>query len=268
LLEASIDGDSQKIQDALDAQLNHLVTAETGTFESLSKQREHYNTEYNEMKRLVDEGAPYISQKQIDEAKRMRDLSYQELVEYVNESSKKYTENEENVTKQAETMSEQGFEGANKFGIRMNDELRDTVIPEVKTNMEALEEDSIKPTVDAMPGYGENSALGLLEGWNIGFPQYKLKVLEDLRALNEEVESYELINSPSKRWAKIGQYMAEGLGKGWGKEFSYTSESIMESMKSLAAPASKSATINLSSPVYLDGKILTNYFNQQLGVML
>jgi len=268
LLAATVSGNSEELQNAIDAQLHHLETAETGTYESLKAQREHYNTEYKEMKRLVDDGATYITDKQVAEAKRMRDLSYEEFRQWVENSNAQYQANTTNVTAESEKMAEEGFNGANKFGINMDTELRETVIPMVANDMTDMEETSIQPTVNAMPTYGENSALGLLSGWNIGFPQYREQVLADLRQLNADVEAYELINSPSKRWAKIGQYMAEGLGKGWGKEFSTTSETILESMKSLVAPVQKASTINLSSPVYLDGKLLTNYFNQQLGVML
>lgn len=268
LLSAAISGNSTELQDAIDAQLHHLETAETGTYESLKKQREHYDTEYKEMKKLVDGGAEYISEKQIAEAKRMRDLSYEEFKQWVDNSNLQYQENTENATEEAEKMAEQGFNGANKFGISADTELKENVIPMVAKDMTDMEENSIQPTVNAMPTYGENSALGLLDGWNIGFPQYRLKVLDDLRQLNTDVEEYEIIKSPSKRWAKIGRYMAAGLGVGWVDEFSETSKTVLESMKTLVAPASKAITINLSRPVYLDGKLLTNYFNEQLGVML
>lgn len=79
LMAATVTGDEAQIQAAIDATKNSLITAETGNRESLQRQLENYQKHYVEVKSAVEEGAPGITQAQVDEAGRMVERAREEL---------------------------------------------------------------------------------------------------------------------------------------------------------------------------------------------
>lgn len=79
LMAATVTGDEAQIQAAIDATKNSLITAETGNRETLQRQLENYRTHYENVKAAVEEGAPGVTQAQVDEAARMIERAQAEL---------------------------------------------------------------------------------------------------------------------------------------------------------------------------------------------
>lgn len=79
LSSAIISGDQQKITDAILKTSNQFQTVETSTKESLEQQVQTYKEKYQAMKEAVEEGAPGITQAQVDQMKQMVDKSEEEL---------------------------------------------------------------------------------------------------------------------------------------------------------------------------------------------
>lgn len=79
LSSAIISGDQQAIEDAIIRTANQFQTAETATKESLENQVKAYTEKYAEMKKAVEEGAPGITQAQVDQMKQLVEKSKLEL---------------------------------------------------------------------------------------------------------------------------------------------------------------------------------------------
>lgn len=76
---AIAEGDTKKINDALNRMVNNFITAENGTKESLEQQVADMKDSYNSLKKAVDEGAPGVTQTMVDNAKSMVDSAVEEL---------------------------------------------------------------------------------------------------------------------------------------------------------------------------------------------
>lgn len=76
---AIAEGDTKKINDALNRMINNFITAENGTKESLEQQVADMKDNYNSLKTAVDEGAPGVTQSMVDNAKSMVDYAVSEL---------------------------------------------------------------------------------------------------------------------------------------------------------------------------------------------
>ena len=76
---AIAEGDTKKINDALNLMVNNFITAENGTKESLEQQVADMKDNYNSLKTAVDEGAPGVTQTMVDNAKSMVDSAVSEL---------------------------------------------------------------------------------------------------------------------------------------------------------------------------------------------
>lgn len=79
LSAAIISGDQQAISDALLNTANQFQTAETATKDSLERQVQTLTEKYEAMKTAVEQGAPGITQAQVDEMKQLVDKSKIEL---------------------------------------------------------------------------------------------------------------------------------------------------------------------------------------------
>ena len=82
LASAVVSGDQVKISDALLLIKNDFKTAKDSTIETLEQQVKEWDKKYNELKRAVDSGSKDVTQAQVNEAKRMRELSVAELEGY------------------------------------------------------------------------------------------------------------------------------------------------------------------------------------------
>ena len=79
LMAATVTGDQEQIRQAVENAKNSFITAETGTRESLERQLLDYQTKFAEMRAAVEQGAPGITQAQVDEMERMVMKSSAEL---------------------------------------------------------------------------------------------------------------------------------------------------------------------------------------------
>lgn len=79
LSAAVISEDEAAISDAVLKTAGNFKTATTANKEQLTAQRDALKKNYEDMQKAVDSGAPGITQKQVDEAKRMYQLSEEEL---------------------------------------------------------------------------------------------------------------------------------------------------------------------------------------------
>lgn len=85
---AIAEGDTKKINDALNKMVNNFITAENGTKESLEQQVTNMKANYNSLKTAVDEGAPGVTQSMVDNAKSMVDSAVEELNKFEEQTPK------------------------------------------------------------------------------------------------------------------------------------------------------------------------------------
>ena len=79
LSAAVVSENEQAMSDAALKTANNFKTAANSTKEELSAQRDAYKNTYEQMQKDVNEGAPGVTNKQVEEAKRMYELSEEEL---------------------------------------------------------------------------------------------------------------------------------------------------------------------------------------------
>ena len=87
LTSAVISGDADKISEALDNMVNDFKTAETATKESLEQQVKDYETNYETLRKAIQDGTPGVTQDMVDQAKSMVDKAKAELDKLPDEAS-------------------------------------------------------------------------------------------------------------------------------------------------------------------------------------
>lgn len=102
LSSAILSGESEKIEDAMLRIKNGFITAETGTKESLENQVKNMQSNYEAMKKAVEDGTPGVTQQMVDSAKQMVDSAKVEL--------DKLQPQAEESTKKAGEKAKQGLE--------------------------------------------------------------------------------------------------------------------------------------------------------------
>lgn len=123
---------------------------------------------------------------------------------------------------------ESGVELLQKFweGIASN-------IPELVSNLPEIIDaiiDGIGNLMGGIVDVGKNIVRGLWEGISSMFGWIGEKVGGFFDNLFGGVEEHEEINSPSKKWAQIGKYDAQGFGKGFSDEFGHIRRDIESGM--------------------------------------
>lgn len=79
LSSAIISGDVDKINDSLNLMVNNFITAEEGNRRTLEKQVEDMCTNYDNLKKAIEAGAPGVTQEMVDTASDMVNASITEL---------------------------------------------------------------------------------------------------------------------------------------------------------------------------------------------
>ena len=110
---------------------------------------------------------------------------------------------------------------------------------------------------------GKNIVSGLWEGIKSGWEWLTTKVKELADKLVEGVKGVLGIHSPSKVFAGIGQFMAEGLDEGWSDEFSDVQKNINGSLDFSAEPLRMNPTNEQGS----ESKIIS-WLEQNLPTLL
>lgn len=169
------------------------------------------------------------------------------------------------------------------------EELRQEFIDKVPMEMGELK--------DQMQTLGEQSAMGLAKGFARMQEYVTTTFVSVVQAARRAAAQSEEIHSPSRKWARLGGYMAQGLGVGFLDKMRTVAQQITDSIPAPAAPQitayqrASEATVNgiaaavqsggmggrivVEVPVYLDGREVTRVVadhwpqvNRQRGVAL
>lgn len=89
LSAAIISGDTDEINNSLNNMVNNFITAEQGNKRTLEQQVKDMKTNYENLKKAVESGAPGVTQEMVDTAKDMVDKSEAELAKLTPKGKKK-----------------------------------------------------------------------------------------------------------------------------------------------------------------------------------
>lgn len=209
---AIAEGDTKKINDALNRMVNNFITAENGTKESLEQQVADMKDNYNSLKTAVDEGAPGVTQTMVDNAKSMVDLAVDELDKFQDQTPKS---------------AKDGVDGFSDT--LQSDESLDSVLIAARAV-----KNSIKSGMGDMYGDGKGLGVDYGQGYVDGLDSMIGKavakagtlVVEVLKATQEAQDS----SSPSKKARKLGKDYGQGYTLGIDDE----AESAAKSGEALA----------------------------------
>lgn len=209
---AIAEGDTKKINDALNRMVNNFITAENGTKESLEQQVADMKDNYNSLKTAVDEGAPGVTQSMVDNAKSMVDSAVTELDKFKDQTPKS---------------AKDGVDGFSDT--LQSDESLDSVLIAARAV-----KNSIKSGMGDMYGDGKGLGVDYGQGYVDGLDSMIGKavakagtlVVEVLKATQEAQDS----NSPSKKARKLGKDYGQGYTLGIDDE----AESAAKSGEALA----------------------------------
>lgn len=111
--EAIINGDADKVQEALTRLKNEFVTADTGTKQTLEAQIQTLTNKYNEMKLASQAEGAKVNEQELSNMKSLIDLAKQELEKY-----KKATQEKTNATNKSAKKAGEGLTESIKKGIQ------------------------------------------------------------------------------------------------------------------------------------------------------
>lgn len=83
LSTAIISGDSKKIADAMQNIESNIISAEQGTLESLQRQKENLQSDYQQLKTAFDNGTAGVTEAEVKQAKKLYEKSESELDSYI-----------------------------------------------------------------------------------------------------------------------------------------------------------------------------------------
>lgn len=193
---AIAEGDTKKINDALNRMVNNFITAENGTEESLKQQVADMKGNYNSLKTAVDEGAPGVTQSMVDNAKSMVDSAVSELDKFKNKSPKSAKDGVDGFT---DTLQ--------------SDESLDSVLIAARAV-----KNSIKSGMGDMYGDGKGLGVDYGQGYVDGLDSMIGKAIEKAGTLAFEVlkatQEAQDSNSPSKKARKLGKDYGQGYTLG------------------------------------------------------
>lgn len=111
--EAIINGDADKVQEALTRLKNEFVTADTGTKQTLEAQIQTLTNKYNEMKLASQAEGAKVNEQELSNMKSLIDLAKQELEKY-----KKATQEKTSATNKSAKKAGEGLTESIKKGIQ------------------------------------------------------------------------------------------------------------------------------------------------------
>lgn len=128
-------------------------------------------------------------------------------------------------------------------------------------------------TTQEFPAIGSQIAAGLLEGLEAGWTAVQTNFTEKIGGLVEGAKSLLGIHSPSRVFAQMGGYMAEGLEEGWSDEIGAVRDNIEGGLDFGEATLNASANIGTSGtlagagagagqfviPIYIGSELLDEY---------
>lgn len=200
LSAAITSGNADKINDATNKMVNNFITAENGTKISLKNQLDDMEKHYNELKTAVENGAPGVTQKMVDNAKEMFDLA-----------AKEYAKKDNPVLFAAENVGGATVAQFKEGAFKKEDDLKNGL---TNTAKRAISDAGVNLRDDAVV-LGSDLMDGIIEG------------LMDRRKNEQSVATVAQwtvdgfkdrwqINSPSKVGRSLGGYFVKGLELGFG----------------------------------------------------
>ena len=192
LAGAVASGEADKIEEAMNRATSSFITAENGTEDSLKRQVDNMKKNYESLKKAVEIGAPGVTQKSVEAAKKMVDESESELSKF------------------REKAARQGTTGAKAYAGSI--EATKSVAKAASTGVAVAAAGAIG-TGDFY-GKGADAGQGYVNGM-----LSKLRAAADagaqvaLAAMNA-VKQTQASNSPSKKTLKLGKDFDQGYING------------------------------------------------------
>ena len=188
LASAIISGDTNKIETALNKASNSFITAEAGTKESLERQVDYFEKNYEAMKQAVADGMPGVTQEQVKQAENLVKLAKYELDKL------------ETVGREAgETLPDSVSMGISSGAY---------AVPESVEEMETLVsyDDLVQKAKDAGIEVPQEIANGIATG--------ETKPAEALEQLTNLADFMTLVEKSEAAGVQVPQYIADGIISG------------------------------------------------------
>ena len=147
------------------------------------------------------------------------------LQEYINLYEQKSTIAKETAEREFEALRQKTAEQMN---ILKNEAIKN--ITELRNTFKSQLSNLSNTIASYSRPVGENMALGIERGFNAQMPRIKANVVAQVKAIVDAAKAAMEINSPSKVWAEIGNYMAQGLGEGFTNEMANVTKEIQASL--------------------------------------
>lgn len=196
LSSAIISGDADKINTALDNMTNNFITAETGTRETLEKQVQDMEDNYEALKTAVENGSTVVTQEMVDNAKDMVDKAKGELEKFPDD---------------AETYA---LNGMKTYATSLSSS---TSTSTVKSNAAKITKAGVDELSSADGDYeeaGKNNILGYIDGMSSVEGQLDAKAKGLSSGSVDELNAGQESHSPSEATKRSGVYFAEGYING------------------------------------------------------
>lgn len=253
LSAAVVKGDSKAIQDAVNNTLNGLITAETGTRQTLEKQVKDYQEQYESMKSAVESGMAGVSQEQVDAAKEMVDKSIEELQRFGDESGELVDDGFGNFVVGAARVEQQVGKTAEKASSSFVGKLRSGLSPAKKSGSDLAK--SVISGLSSKQSAAQSAGAGVAKAANTGANNQKKnfkKTGQD--ESNMFVAGIAALNSKSKsagatlaKNAKSGAASvdAKGSGENFGKGFVNGIKNMIDEARDAAKKVAQAALSEL-----------------------
>ena len=250
LSEALISEDEAAISTAILKTAENFKTATTSNKEQLTAQRDALKKTYEDMQQAVDEGAPNITEKQVEEARLMYELSEEELKKLPPE----YT----------------GTVDAAAKGIKDETAAQKSSVQSSLAGMISMDETVKKGTT-----WGRDFVNNLVEGMNDKIPVLSKTVQGIAKLYKTNLGHSVPEEGPMKDELSWMPDFMENLATG----IEQNKWRVLDEAQGLAADLKKtlnvqvqngsmSAQINNRTTVELDGRVIADVVNKQLGALV
>lgn len=196
LSSAIISGDADKINTALENMTNNFITAETGTRETLEKQVQDMEDNYEALKTAVENGSTVVTQEMVDSAKDMVDKAKGELERFPDD---------------AETYA---LNGMKTYATSLSSSTSTSTVKSNAAKITKTGVDELSSADDDYEEAGKNNILGYIDGMSSVEGQLDAKAKGLSSGSVDELNAGQESNSPSEATKRSGVYFAEGYING------------------------------------------------------
>lgn len=196
LSSAIISGDADKINTALENMTNNFITAETGTRETLEKQVQDMEDNYESLKTAVENGSTVVTQEMVDNAKDMVDKAKGELEKFPDD---------------AETYA---LNGMKTYATSLSSSTSTSTVKSNAAKITKTGVDELSSADDDYEEAGKNNILGYIDGMSSVEGQLDAKAKGLSSGSVDELNAGQESHSPSEATKRSGVYFAEGYING------------------------------------------------------